>query len=121
LSTELENKLENIKVVAIIQADEPVTALKTTEALLKGGLDVLEVVLRTDAAIDCIRQMVAEFPDASIGAGTVLNVAQAQQVQEAGAGFLVSPGLDRKTVRFAQRNELPIYPGVATATEVQRA
>jgi 2-dehydro-3-deoxyphosphogluconate aldolase/(4S)-4-hydroxy-2-oxoglutarate aldolase len=95
--------------------------LKISEALLEGGLDVLEVVLRTDAALDCLEAIAKEFPHAHVGAGTVLSTDQCQEVIRRGASFIVSPGLDAASVELANAAELPILPGVATATELQQA
>ncbi len=82
------------RVVPLVQSDDPKTALKVSEALLKGGLDVLEVVLRTDAALDCLEAIAKEFPEAHVGAGTVLSADQSKEVIRRGATFIVSPGLD---------------------------
>ena len=119
--TDLIQSLETKRVVPLVQSDDPKVALKISEALLEGGLDVLEVVLRTDAALDCLEAIVKEFPHAHVGAGTVLSADQSQEVIRRGATFIVSPGLDEASVKVAQDAGLPILPGVATASEMQRA
>jgi len=119
--SDLIQSLESKRVVPLVQADDPKVALKVSEALLEGGLDVLEVVLRTDAALDCLEAIAKEFPQAHVGAGTVLSAAQSQEVIRRGATFIVSPGLDEASVKVAQDAGLPILPGVATASEMQRA
>ena len=119
--SDLIQSLESKRVVPLVQADDPKVALKVSEALLEGGLDVLEVVLRTDAALDCLEVIAKEFPHAHVGAGTVLSAAQSQEVIRRGATFIVSPGLDEASVKVAQDAGLPILPGVATASEMQRA
>jgi 2-dehydro-3-deoxyphosphogluconate aldolase/(4S)-4-hydroxy-2-oxoglutarate aldolase len=86
-----------------------------------GGLSVLEVVMRTEAALDCIRAIVTEVDDAVVGAGTVLNAAQVNSAAGAGAEFIVSPGLSEAVVTAAQGLSLPVYPGIATASELQHA
>lgn len=113
--------LESKRVVPLVQSADVKTALKISEALLEGGLDVLEVVLRTDAAMDCLEAIAKEFPDAHVGAGTVLSAEQSQEVIRRGASFIVSPGLDAASVEVANAAGLPILPGIATATELQRA
>lgn len=113
--------LESKRVVPLVQSADIKTALKISEALLAGGLDVLEVVLRTDAAMDCLEAIAKEFPDAHVGAGTVLSAEQSQEVIRRGASFIVSPGLDAASVEVANAAGLPILPGIATATELQRA
>lgn len=109
------------RVVPLVQSDDPKTALKVSEALLKGGLDVLEVVLRTDAALDCLEAIAKEFPEAHVGAGTVLSADQSKEVIRRGATFIVSPGLDPASVTVAKDANIPILPGISTATELQSA
>lgn len=72
MTDKLIKSLQGNRVVPLVQSDDPKTALKISEALLEGGLDVLEVVLRTDAALDCLEAIAKEFPQAHVGAGTVL-------------------------------------------------
>jgi len=113
--------LQEIKVVPLVQANDPATAVKISEALIEGGLSVLEVVLRTNEALRCLEAIVNKFPNAQIGAGTVLSASQSKEVIALGAKFIVSPGLDEPSVQVAQSSNIPIYPGVATPTELQRA
>lgn len=117
----LTDALVRTKVVPLVQSDDPSTAIKISEALLEGGLEVLEVVLRTDAALDCLSAIVKEFPDTQVGAGTVLGAEQAKNVLARGAKFIVSPGLDPASVDVAKTGGVPILPGIATPTELQTA
>lgn len=117
----LISSLRAKRVVPLVQSDDPKTALKISEALLEGGLDVLEVVLRTDAAMDCLEAIAKEFPQAHVGAGTVLSADQSREVIRRGAGFIVSPGLDPASVDVAKEAGIPILPGISTATELQSA
>ncbi len=119
--SKLIESLEAKRVVPLVQSDDPKTALKISEALLAGGLDVLEVVLRTDAALDCLEAIAKEFPEAHVGAGTVLSAEQSKAVIERGASFIVSPGLDAASVDVASAAAIPILPGISTATELQQA
>jgi len=119
--TGLIASLESNRVVPLVQADDPKVALKISEALLEGGLNVLEVVLRTEAALDCLEAIAKEFPKAHVGAGTVLSADQSKEVIRRGASFIVSPGLDEKSVNIAKEADIPILPGIATATELQEA
>lgn len=121
MSETLTDRLAQTQVVPLVQAIDPDTALATVAALLAGGLGVIEVVLRTEAALDCLRETVRAFPEAAVGAGTVLTPRQAGQAIAAGAGFIVSPGLHEGVVRTAQDANLPVFPGIATATELQQA
>ena len=119
--SDLIHSLEAKRVVPLVQSDDPKTALKISEALLEGGLDVLEVVLRTDTALDCLEAIAKEFPKAHVGAGTVLSADQSKEVIQRGASFIVSPGLDPASVKVANNAGLPILPGISTATELQQA
>lgn len=121
LSADLNKRLEMAPVVPLVVPDDPETAIRTTQALVAGGLTVVEVVLRTPAAIECLAEVVRAVPDAIVGAGTVLSQEQAAEVALAGAKFIVSPGLYAPVVDYAQSAGLPIFPGVATASEVQNA
>jgi 2-dehydro-3-deoxyphosphogluconate aldolase/(4S)-4-hydroxy-2-oxoglutarate aldolase len=117
----VESRLRTTPVVPLIQADDPAVAVATARALVDGGLGVLEVVMRTQAALACMRAIAAEVPDALMGAGTVLSTEHAHSALDAGARFIVSPGLSEDVVRVASDAGLPVFPGVATATELQRA
>lgn len=89
-------------------------------ALLAGGLRCVEVTFRTDAAAEAIRTLASD-PALIVGAGTVLTVDQVDQAVAVGARFVVSPGFSPAVVRRCQDHDLPVFPGVATATEIQMA
>ncbi len=107
-----------IPVVTIGDADNAVPLAK---ALLACGIDVMEIALRSEAAVDSIRCVVDQVPEMLVGAGTVLRVDQVAAVVDAGAAFAVSPGLSEAVVREAQSCGLPFAPGVITPSEVARA
>lgn len=117
----LVDHLKVAPIVPLVQADSTEIALKTALALQAGGLHVIEVVLRTDEALDCLEAISRGAPDAVVGAGTVLSVQQAEDAHRRGARFIVSPGLDDAIVDYCKSNGLEVLPGVVTATEVQRA
>lgn len=119
--SQLLNSIRNNRIVPLVQSNDSTTALKISEALIKGGLNVLEVVLRTDKALDCLEAIAKEFPQVHVGAGTVLNGDQSQEAIRRGAGFIVSPGLDLSSIKVAHTAGIPILPGIATATELQKA
>ena len=121
MSEEILTRLGRAPVVPLVGPDDAQTGSKTAQALVDGGLSVVEVVLRTPAAIDCLGEIAQNVPDAIIGAGTVLTPGQAEKVIAAGAQFIVCPGLHEPIVRMAQEAGLPIFPGVSTATEAQAA
>jgi 2-dehydro-3-deoxyphosphogluconate aldolase/(4S)-4-hydroxy-2-oxoglutarate aldolase len=105
--------------VAVI--DRPDDAVPLAEALLAGGLNVLEVTFRTGGAADAIARIRKSLPEARVGAGTLLTPYQVQQAADAGAQFGVSPGLNEAVLGAAATCGLPFFPGVMTPTEVDRA
>lgn len=113
--------LNDAPVVPLVQSNDPEQAVEISQALLDGGLKVLEVVLRTDAAFACLERICQRFPEVQVGAGTVLNGEQTQKAIDCGATFIVSPGLHPSVVETAQAANLPVLPGIATATELQTA
>ena len=113
--------LETVPVVPLVQADDPGVAVEVSRALAAGGLTVAEVVFRTDRALECLRAVADEVPEMIAGAGTVLSAEQAQQAIDNGAKFVVSPGLVDDVVATCQKADIPVYPGVYTPSEIQRA
>jgi 2-dehydro-3-deoxyphosphogluconate aldolase/(4S)-4-hydroxy-2-oxoglutarate aldolase len=113
----LEKMLSLAPVVPVLTIEDEAHAVPLGRALAAGGLRMLEVTLRTPAALGAIRRMAEEVEGAVIGAGTVLNAADLERAAEAGARFAVSPGLmDGAT----PDGPVPLLPGVATATELMR-
>lgn len=121
MSKSIEERLEGAPIVPLIAPEDADSAIQTAKALVSGGLTVIEVVLRTPAALDCLGAIAQACPDAVIGAGTVLSEDQVEHVLLKGARFVVSPGLYSPVVRVAQAAGLPVFPGVSTATEAQQA
>lgn len=117
----IEEKLLETAIVPLVQADKPETAIRISEALLAGGLPIIEVVLRTDDALRCLEAVGRSVEGAVVGAGTVLTKVQAEAAVAAGASFLVSPGLDEGVVKVARASGVPAFPGIATASELQHA
>ncbi len=117
----LSKVLESVPVVPLVQAEDPAIAIDVSRALAAGGLTVAEVVFRTDRALECLRAVADEVPEMIAGAGTVLSVEQAEQAIANGAKFIVSPGLDADVVKTCQEAGIPVYPGVYTPSEIQRA
>ncbi len=103
-------------VIPVLILDDPETAVSVGRALVAGGLPALEVTLRTPRALDCIAAL-AGLPGAVVGAGTILEGAQAEAAKRAGATFLVSPGATAKLVAEVEAHGVPLLPGVATAGE----
>jgi 2-dehydro-3-deoxyphosphogluconate aldolase/(4S)-4-hydroxy-2-oxoglutarate aldolase len=107
-----------VPVVAINRAED---AIQLGQALLSGGLPCAEITFRTDAAEEAIQRIASELPEILIGAGTVLNVEQAERAISAGARFIVSPGFDKKVVSWCLEQDILVTPGVATPTEINMA
>ena len=108
-------------VVPLVQADDPAVAVATSRALAAGGLQVAEVVFRTDRALECLQAVADDVPEMIAGAGTVLSAEQARAAIANGAKFIVSPGLDDGVVAVAKDHGVPVYPGTMTPSEVQHA
>lgn len=107
-------------VIPVLTIERLEDAEPLARALVGGGLKVLEVTLRTTAAIEAIPLMAAAAPEAVVGAGTVLNAADYDRAVEAGARFIVSPGLTEPLIAAARAAALPFLPGVATASDLMR-
>ncbi|MEO9599380.1 bifunctional 4-hydroxy-2-oxoglutarate aldolase/2-dehydro-3-deoxy-phosphogluconate aldolase [Parasphingorhabdus sp.] len=121
IAEQLNVRLAAAPVVPLIEASDPDVAIATAKALHAGGLSVVELVLRTDAALECLSAIIASTSDIIVGAGTVLTVEQAKAVEARGAQFVVSPGLVDEVAKFCIGAGLPFYGGTMTAGEVQRA
>lgn len=113
--------LDSSPVVPLVQADDPEVAVRTSRALQAGGLPVVEVVFRTDRALECLAAVADEVPEVVAGAGTVLSAEQAAAALDAGARFIVSPGLDDGVVGVAKERDVPVFPGIVTPSEMQHA
>jgi 2-dehydro-3-deoxyphosphogluconate aldolase/(4S)-4-hydroxy-2-oxoglutarate aldolase len=111
--------MQTSPVIPVIVIDEVDHAVPLAEALVAGGLRVLEVTLRTPAAIEAIKAM-TQVPGAIVGAGTVLNPEQLDRALAAGSQFIVSPGLTEPLGRSAVESGVPFLPGVATSGEIMR-
>ncbi|MBM7819157.1 2-dehydro-3-deoxyphosphogluconate aldolase/(4S)-4-hydroxy-2-oxoglutarate aldolase [Cellulosimicrobium cellulans] len=106
------------RVVPVVVVDDAEQGVLVATALRDGGLPVAEVTFRTAGARAAIEAIAREVPDVLVGAGTVINVSQVDEAVEAGARFLVSPGLSAAVVRRAQELGVPVLPGVATPSDV---
>lgn len=116
----MESMAQSIVVPVVVIGDVK-DAVPTAKALLAGGINVMEITLRTEAALESIRTVAKECPDMVVGAGTVLNIDQAKDVVEAGAKFIVSPGFDEETVKWCIDNDINVTPGCVTPTEIMAA
>ena len=117
--TEIATIMETSAVIPVLVIDDAATARPLAEALVAGGLRVLEVTMRTPAALEAIAEM-KTVPGAIVGAGTVVSTEQFEQVQAAGAAFIVSPGLTDRLGRAIVESGVPYLPGVANAGDIMR-
>jgi 2-dehydro-3-deoxyphosphogluconate aldolase / (4S)-4-hydroxy-2-oxoglutarate aldolase len=115
----IEAIMRTAPVIPVLVIDDAAKARPLAEALVKGGLRVLEVTMRTPAALDAIREM-KQVEGAIVGAGTVVNADQFRQVMDADVEFIVSPGLTEKLAEPILESGVPFLPGVATAGDIMR-
>ena len=105
----------------VVVIDEPKTAVPLAQLLNRCGFSSIEVTMRTPAALQAVSDIRSEVNGVKVGVGTIVGVGHARDAVEAGASFLVAPGLHLDVVEVAKELDVPIFPGVATATEVQAA
>lgn len=105
-------------VIPVLIVEDPKKAVPMAEALVRGGLPAIEITLRTAHALDAINAVKEHVPGAIVGAGTVLNESQYGDAVSAGAEFIVSPGATNLLLDAADRSDVPLLPGAATASEV---
>ena len=105
-------------IVAVVVLDDAKDAVPTANALLAGGVSVMEITFRTAAAADSIKAVSENCPEMLVGAGTVVTLDQCKQALECGAQFIVSPGLDPEVVSWCVERNVPITPGCVTPTEI---
>lgn len=117
----MNNLIAQYGVVPVVVLEDEKDALPLAEALVKGGLPVAEVTFRTAAAEGSIKAMCEAYPEMLVGAGTVLSVEQVDRALKAGARFIVTPGFDEEVVDYCIANNIPVYPGTVTPSEVTKA
>ena len=113
--------LSQARVLPVLKIERTESAVPLARALAAGGLEVLEVTLRTEAAIRAIRRIAAEVPEVIVGAGTVTRAPELDAVRDAGGRFAVSPGLVPELARAARAADMPLLPGVMTPSEALAA
>jgi 2-dehydro-3-deoxyphosphogluconate aldolase/(4S)-4-hydroxy-2-oxoglutarate aldolase len=121
LTDPVAQRIAEAGVVAVLVIDREEDAVPLARALLEGGVDVMELTLRTPAALGALRAIRAEVPEMLAGIGTVLTTEQIGQVAGAGGAFAVSPGLNPEVVRAAADAGLPFAPGIMTPTDIDGA
>jgi 2-dehydro-3-deoxyphosphogluconate aldolase/(4S)-4-hydroxy-2-oxoglutarate aldolase len=115
-------EVERTRIIAIVRGVPGEKILPVAEALLAGGIKVMEVTLNTDGALGMIGRLQDRLGDQMfIGAGTVLDPAEAEAAVEAGAGFIVTPNTDTDVIQYCAQRKIPVFPGAMTPTEIVRA
>ncbi len=119
--TDLGQALSQSRIVAVLVIDELASAVPLAESLLRGGINAMELTLRTPIALEAAAAIRSALPEMRLGIGTILNTEQVDEAVAAGAEFGVSPGINREVVRHAGAVGLPFGPGVMTPSEVDLA
>lgn len=115
---QLQALLASCPLVPVITIDNPATAVALGRALVAGGISILEVTLRTEHGLSAIRALREALPDAWVGAGTVTSVEQYNQAEEAGAQFVITPGVTKELLSHGINAETPLLPGISTLSEM---
>ena len=118
---EILKKIGDLGIVPVVKIDNAADAVPLGKALIEGGLPLAEITFRTDAAEEAIGNISKALPEMLVGAGTVLNVDQAQRAINAGAKFMVSPGFNPAVVEFCIKKGVPITPGCSNPTDIEMA
>lgn len=121
MSSELITKIDSAGIIAVLIVDEVKHAIPLANALLAGGVDTIELTLRTPAALDAAKTIKKEVPEITLGFGTVLTVDQVKAVIDVGADFAVSPGCNPKIITEAHKQGLSFAPGIMTPTDIEMA
>lgn len=119
--TKIRQRIRAAGAISVLTIENPEDGPDVARALIDGGIDVMEVTLRTDNALKAIENIAGNVPDILLGVGTVLTPDQVQRAADAGAAFGVSPGLNPEVVKKAQSLDLPFAPGIATPSEIEQA
>lgn len=114
-------KIQKIGIVPVVVLEDAKDAAPLAKALCEGGIPCAEVTFRTEAAEESIKIMVKQYPEMLVGAGTVLSLEQVDRAINAGAKFIVSPGLNPKIVRYCMEKGVPITPGTTNPSDVEQA
>lgn len=116
-----DQKLFGSGIVPVVVIDDEKDSTQLAETLYNSGIETMEITMRTDAAIEAIRNVAKNVPDMLVGAGTVTNITMAIDAVNAGAKYIVMPGLNVNVVRWCLDRKIPVFPGVTTPTEIMSA
>ncbi len=108
-------------IVPVVVIEDIKDAVPLAQSLIEGGIQIIEVTLRSSCALEAIELIAKNVPKMRVGAGTILNPTQLEQAQNRGAEFLISPGLTIKLLEHAKKKDMPLIPGVSSSSEVMQA
>ncbi|GAA8032938.1 bifunctional 4-hydroxy-2-oxoglutarate aldolase/2-dehydro-3-deoxy-phosphogluconate aldolase [Helicobacter pylori] len=108
-------------IVPVVVIENIKDAVPLAQSLIEGGVQIIEVTLRSSCALEAIELIAKNVPKMRVGAGTILNPTQLEQAQNRGAEFLISPGLTIKLLEYAKKKDMPLIPGVSSSSEVMQA
>ncbi len=108
-------------IVPVVVIEDIKDAVPLVQSLVEGGIQIIEVTLRSSCALEAIELIAKNVPKMRVGAGTILNPTQLEQAQNRGAEFLISPGLTIKLLEYAKKKDMPLIPGVSSSSEVMQA
>ncbi|GAA7116800.1 bifunctional 4-hydroxy-2-oxoglutarate aldolase/2-dehydro-3-deoxy-phosphogluconate aldolase [Helicobacter pylori] len=108
-------------IVPVVVIEDIKDAVPLAQSLIEGGIQIIEVTLRSSCALEAIELIAKNVPKMRVGAGTILNPTQLEQAQNRGAEFLISPGLTIKLLECAKKKDMPLIPGVSSSSEVMQA
>lgn len=117
----VSERMAKTGLVPVVVIENVKDAVPTAKAMFKGGIDIMEVTFRTDAAADSIKAISENCPGVLVGAGTVITLEQCKKAVECGAKFIVAPGYDEEVVSWCCKNGVPVTPGCVTPTEIMAA
>lgn len=115
------NIFDNHPIIPVVAINDAGDSLPLAEALLEGGIEIIEITFRTAAAGESIRRIRKEFPDLLVGAGTIVTEDQAKQAVDTGSQFGLAPGTDPQTIRYFKDRSIPFIPGILSPTDIQTA
>lgn len=121
MNQDITAQLKQHRLVPVIVIDDPQHAPELGRALEAGGLPCAEITFRTKGACEALTRLTAECPNVLAGAGTVLTPAQVKDAVNAGAKFIVAPGFNPAVVEYCLEQTIPVYPGIATPSEIESA
>ncbi|MFT2703519.1 bifunctional 4-hydroxy-2-oxoglutarate aldolase/2-dehydro-3-deoxy-phosphogluconate aldolase [Helicobacter pylori] len=108
-------------IIPVVVIENIKDAVPLAQSLVEGGIQIIEVTLRSSCALEAIELIAKNVPKMRVGAGTILNPTQLEQAQNRGAEFLISPGLTIKLLEYAKKKDMPLIPGVSSSSEVMQA